>query len=66
MSSSKNNDVDWKKKKVNTYQQLNSKYDKALKDSQLEQNNNRHFGNYIKRREHQIKKQQSNEKKNRF
>ena len=66
MSSSKNNDVDWKKKKVNTYQQLNSKYDKALKDSQLEQNNNRHFENYIKRREHQIKKQQSNEKKTDF
>jgi len=62
---SKNKYGDWKNEKIqsNTYQQLNSKYDKALKDGLQETNNTRHFENYIKRRESQIKKQQEEAEK---
>ena len=65
---SKNKYGDWKNEKIqsNTYQQLNSKYDKALKDGLQQTNNTRHFENYIKRRESQIKKQQEEEKKTDF
>ena len=67
---SKNKYEDWKNEKIqsNTYQQLNSKYDKdkALKDGLQETNNTRHFENYIKRRESQIQKQQEEEKKTDF
>ena len=66
----KNKYGDWKNEKIqsNTYQQLNSKFDKdkALKDGLQQTNNTRHFENYIKRRESQIKKQQEEEKKTDF
>ena len=67
---SKNKYEDWKNEKIqsNTYQQSNSKFDKdkALKDGLQETNNTRHFENYIKRRESQLKKQQEEEKKTDF
>jgi len=64
----KNKYGDWKNEKTqsNTNQSMNNKYDKDLKDGLQQTNNTRHFENYIKRRESQIKKQQEEEKKTDF